>query len=68
LPEHPRFLPLLAFAAPKNDVLTRTSFGIVVYFIIASYTYKNDTQLHKQNPKTEKMTPTRKNRNIQTKD
>jgi hypothetical protein len=36
--EQPRFLPLLALAAPRNDVLTSTSFGTVLYFIIASCT------------------------------
>jgi hypothetical protein len=60
LPEHPRFLPLLAFAVPKNDVLTRTSFGIVVYFIIASYTSKNDTQNSQTKPKTQKGHPLEK--------
>jgi hypothetical protein len=36
LSQHARFLPLLALAAPRNDVLTRTSLGTTLNFSIAS--------------------------------
>jgi hypothetical protein len=36
LSQQARFLPLLSLAVPRNDVLTRTSFGTALNFSIAS--------------------------------